>query len=386
VAEQNEARRSHLEGTLGILSVAALWGSTFPVMKLAFSQADPMPFLALRFAFASLGLWAAIRISGAKPKMSREGLAVGVLVFLGFALQLEGLAGTSATKSAFITGLNVPIVPLIEYIAFRRRLKFRAALAIALGLLGLSMLTEAVRGITPSRGDVLTLGCAVLWALQIVAVDRLARDIEPASLALNQALPTLCLALIVSPLLGERNIQPSPPVLGAAAYTGLMATAAAFSMQAWAQRRIPPELAALGLLSILPSASLAPMGSLTSTSPDSGVSSGLTSISFAPLLFATKGISAAGYTTALVPMTSMTLAELARLKASNQASSGSGSPNQTTSGLSSDPHSEHLGGISTGGADSSLTRLHPVHLARVSLPWSSTTLTLPALKWRPSTF
>jgi len=249
VAERNGARISYLGGILGVLGVAALWGSTFPVMKLAFSQADPMPFLAARFAFASLALWAAIRISGAKPKISREGLAVGVLVFLGFALQLEGLAGTSATKSAFITGLNVPMVPLIEYVAFRRKVRLRAALAIALGLLGLSMLTEAVRGIAPSRGDVLTLGCAVLWALQIVAVDRLARDIEPASLALNQALPTLCLALLVSPLLGERTLLPSPPVLGAAAYTGLMATAVAFSMQAWAQRRIPPELAALGLLS-----------------------------------------------------------------------------------------------------------------------------------------
>ncbi len=235
-------------GIAGILTVAALWGGTFPAMKHAFQTSDPMPFLAARFAFASAAIWMGLRLAGRRPRVTRWGLATGILVFLGFALQLEGLTGTSATKSAFITGLNAPLVPVIEYLAFRRRPPLRSILAVLLGVSGLGLLTGAVQGIPISRGDALTFGCAVVWAAQVVAVDRLVRTVDPASLALSQALPTLGLAALFSLILGETSLPASGAALAPAAYTGLLATALAFFLQAWAQARIPPESAALGLL------------------------------------------------------------------------------------------------------------------------------------------
>ncbi len=247
-ADLDDLRAQRLQGVAGILGVAALWGGTFPAMKHAFQTSDPMPFLAVRFAFASAALWAGMRLTGRRPRVTRWGAATGVLVFMGFAFQLEGLAGTSATKSAFITGLNAPLVPAIEYLAFGRRPSARSILAVSLGVVGLGLLTGAIWGIPLSRGDALTLVCAFIWAAQVVAVDRLARSTDPASLALSQFLPTLGLAALLSPLLGETSLPTTWPAAASAAYTGLLATALAFFLQAWAQARVPPEAAALGLL------------------------------------------------------------------------------------------------------------------------------------------
>lgn len=235
-------------GIIAILTVAALWGGTFTAMKSAFYSADPMPFLLTRFALALLILSVLYSIRGRRPKLSQIGMLAGLMVFLGFALQMEGLTGISATKSAFITGLNAPLVPLFELILFRRRPKARAVLAIFLGVFGLALLTEVVHGMPLATGDILTLGCAVAWALQIVVVDRASKVLSPDDVAFNEFLVTLALALVSVPVLGEYNMPLDPVVIAAVLYSGILATVVAFYLQAWAQERISPESAALGLM------------------------------------------------------------------------------------------------------------------------------------------
>ncbi len=237
-----------LWGLLAILSVAALWGGTFTAMKSAFSLADPMPFLLVRFALALAILSLAYLISGRRPSLSRMGMLAGIMVFSGFALQMEGLRDISATKSAFITGLNVPLVPLFELILFGRRPRLRAILAIILGITGLALLTEVIHGIPLGAGDILTLGCAVAWALQIVVVDRASKGIPPEDVTFDESLVTVLLAAASMPILGEYSLPPDPVVVMAVLYSGILATVLAFYLQAWAQVRISPESAALGLM------------------------------------------------------------------------------------------------------------------------------------------
>ncbi len=237
-----------LWGLLAILSVAALWGGTFTAMKSAFSLADPMPFLLVRFALALAILSLAYLISGRRPSLSRMGMLAGIMVFSGFALQMEGLRDISATKSAFITGLNVPLVPLFELILFGRRPRLRAILAIILGITGLALLTEVIHGIPLGAGDILTLGCAVAWALQIVVVDRASKGMPPEDVTFDESLVTVLLAAASMPILGEYSLPPDPVVVMAVLYSGILATVLAFYLQAWAQVRISPESAALGLM------------------------------------------------------------------------------------------------------------------------------------------
>ncbi len=240
--------RGSAAGTIAILTVAALWGGTFTAMKSAFYSADPLPFLLTRFALALLILSLLYFIRGIRPKLSQIGLLAGLMVFLGFAFQMEGLTGISATKSAFITGLNAPLVPLFELILFRRKPKARAVLAIFLGVLGLALLTEVAYGMPLATGDLLTLGCAVAWALQIVVVDRASKVLSPDDVAFNEFLVTLTLALASIPVLGEYSMPLDPVVIAAVLYSGILATVVAFYLQAWAQERISPESAALGLM------------------------------------------------------------------------------------------------------------------------------------------
>ncbi len=240
--------QSTFAGIIAILGVAALWGGTFTAMKAAFYTADPMPFLFLRFLFALLVLLMVYAFRGVKPKFSKLGTLAGLTVFAGYALQMEGLTGISATKSAFITGLNVSLVPIFEFMFFSRRPKVRAILAITLGILGLALLTGAIHGIPLTTGDLLTIGCAVAWALQIVIVDRAVKGLEPIDLTFNESIPTLLLAAASSPLVGEFDLPLDSTVLMAALYTGVLATVLAFFLQAWAQRVISPESAALGLM------------------------------------------------------------------------------------------------------------------------------------------
>lgn len=233
---------------IALLIVAALWGGTFTAMKFALYSADPMPFLLTRFSLALLVLALFYAFKGRRPKLSRIGVLAGLMVFLGFALQMEGLTGISATKSAFITGLSAPLVPLFELILLGRRPRSRAVLAILLGVLGLALLTGVITGIPLSAGDILTLGCAAAWALQIIAVDRASKVLSPDDIAFNEFLITIILALFMIPTLGEYDIHSDPVVLAAVLYTGILATVIAFYLQAWAQERVPPESAALGLM------------------------------------------------------------------------------------------------------------------------------------------
>ncbi len=240
--------RGNAAGIVAILTVAALWGGTFTAMKSAFYSADPMPFLLTRFALALMILLSIYYLRGRRPKITRTGMLAGIMVFLGFALQMEGLTGISATKSAFITGLNAPLVPLFELILFRRRPRARAVLAIFLGVLGLALLTGVIHGIPLTTGDLLTLGCAVAWALQIVVVDKASKVLPPDDVAFNEFLVTLLLASAFAPVLGEYDLPLDPVVIVAVLYSGILATVIAFYLQAWAQERISPESAALGLM------------------------------------------------------------------------------------------------------------------------------------------
>ncbi len=240
--------RDNAAGLVAILTVAALWGGTFTAMKSAFYSADPMPFLLTRFALALMILLPTYYLRGRRPKITRTGMLAGIMVFLGFALQMEGLTGISATKSAFITGLNAPLVPLFEWILFHRRPRAKAVLAIFLGVLGLALLTGVIHGIPLTVGDLLTVGCAVAWALQIVVVDEASKTLTPDDVAFNEFFVTFLLALALAPALGEYDMPLDLVVIAAVIYSGILATVIAFYLQAWAQERIPPESAALGLM------------------------------------------------------------------------------------------------------------------------------------------
>ncbi|HCL85214.1 MAG TPA: hypothetical protein DIC45_01595, partial [Comamonadaceae bacterium] len=103
--------RHERQGLAALLLVVAVWGTTFPAMKLLSAHLDALQIIWARFAIALLVLAPAWR--GLRADERRWGLLLGGLLFLAFWLQIEGLARTSSNRNAFVTGLNVLVVPLL---------------------------------------------------------------------------------------------------------------------------------------------------------------------------------------------------------------------------------------------------------------------------------
>jgi drug/metabolite transporter (DMT)-like permease len=236
--------RPHWAADGALLFITAIWGATFVTVKTALDDADTLTFLALRFSLGALV--AALLARGAlRNRMAwRGGVVLGVLLFGGYALQTWGLELTSPSRSAFITGLTVAFVPFAQLAVFRKRPSAAALVGVGVSVVGLALLTGLdVAGGVPA-GDALTLGCAVVYAFQIALTGKYAREAPPTALVTVQLLLTAALAALLVPL-GPMRLRPTPELWGAVVVTGVVASAIAISLQAWAQARTTPVRAAL---------------------------------------------------------------------------------------------------------------------------------------------
>lgn len=225
------ADRRELLAELLLLAVAAVWGTTFVLVKNALADIGPFYFLAQRFLAAFALLWAMYwrRVRASWRRALRPALFIGLLLFAGYALQTVGLMYTTAANSGFITGLNVALVPLLAAALYRQRPDGGTVLGAGVATLGLALLSLSAEW-RINYGDVLTLGCAVAFALQIVGVGRYAPRQDAVVLAVLQVgvvgvvSAAAAVALEPAPLF-------SPPVWWALAVTTVFATALAFVVQ-----------------------------------------------------------------------------------------------------------------------------------------------------------
>jgi len=197
-----------------------------------------MSFLAARFSLAAVVLF--LCFPRRAFRITRRGLAVAALLGLwltaGYALQTVGLLYTTASKSAFITGLSVVLVPLLSLIVSRALPRITSLLAVLLAIGGLYLLTSpAAMGL--NLGDLLTLGCAGAFALHIVTTERAAPHHDPLPLALWQIATTAVACTILMGVFESPRLPLTPWTIAALAITGVLATALAFAVQMWAQRR-----------------------------------------------------------------------------------------------------------------------------------------------------
>lgn len=170
------ARRRKAETYL--LLVTIIWGSTFVVTKSFLDEVPPLYYTAFRYLLAS-GILLAIfrsRLIRLSPIAIRKGTVLGIVLYAGFALQTIGLQYTTASKSAFFTGLLVVLTPIVY--AFSRRflnlqskeLKVGNLVGVLCATTGLYFLTSP-GGSSFNTGDLLTTGCALLFAYYIVYLD-----------------------------------------------------------------------------------------------------------------------------------------------------------------------------------------------------------------------
>ncbi len=236
---------------LALLVLTLLWGTTFHFVKLVLDVASPAVFLAARFGTAALVLAPAwlVRRDRPGPGFFRDALLLGLFMLAGFGLQTLGLGMTTPARSGFLTGLSVLVVPFIARFALGRRVRAASWGGVALAVAGLALLARPFAWdlAAPTwRGDVLTLGCAVAFALQIVFTSEWSPRHPLVPFVLGQVLVTFAGAALLIPAENPfLRREGAARFAGTVAFTGIAMTAAAFFVMNWAQRRTSAVRAAL---------------------------------------------------------------------------------------------------------------------------------------------
>lgn len=238
-----------------------IWGGTFVIVKNSLADISSMLFVGIRFLIASLILlpFAIKELKKLDGKSIGMGLLVGIFLFLGFSTQTVGLNYTTATKSGFITGSLVMFTPLLQLIIERRKPALGAlfgSLLVLMGLVFLSVKDTSILnlfyelGSNFNFGDVMTLLCAIFFAMQIVFLDKVSRRINFKALTFLQLSATSSLAIILAIALSALGIEPmkaefTGSLLGGLAYTAILATFVTMTIQTRFQKEVTPTKAGI---------------------------------------------------------------------------------------------------------------------------------------------
>ena len=230
---------------VAVIAVTAVWGVTFVQVKDAVEIYPLFAFLAVRYAIATgtLALVGTGRLSSLGRSGLTAGAVIGALLGAGIALQTAGLARSMVSSTGFITGLYVVFTPLFGLLLFRTRVGLEVWLGVCLSVIGLSMLAGIHVG-SPG-GNLLVLASAAVQALQILIVERYASRYD--AIALTLVTMAACFAgfLVIALAIGELEVPHGWTVWGALLVTGVFASALAYLIQIWAQRRISAARIAL---------------------------------------------------------------------------------------------------------------------------------------------
>ncbi len=242
-----------LKAHLLLVLITFIWGATFVVIKNALTDVTPLFFNAVRMVLASACLlaifWPHVR------RMQRAafwaGATAGVFLWLGYEFQTTGLRLTTPSKSGFLTGISVALVPVFLALFWKRKVNHWTLFGVLTAFVGLVLMTVPAgdnawaEWSSVNAGDLLTLACAVAFAFQIIFLGR-ATQLHPfQQIAFLQAAVAAVLMLATAPLLEPIAVTWTPRVVWAIVVTGVLGTAVAFTVQAWAQQFTPATHTAL---------------------------------------------------------------------------------------------------------------------------------------------
>jgi len=227
-----------------LLTCCFFWGVTFVVVKNALIDISVFGYLAARFVLGALPMIWIYRDD--LRKLTREetwaGVQVGLFMFGGYAFQTAGIARTTASKAAFITGISVVFVPIFLAVFWRKKISAWAWGGAAASFVGLYFLTVPMQGFTDlNRGDLLVLVCAVLYAFQIIFIARYTGKYSLGALSCLQVILAGVLSTIAVPLLNVTRWEPffvrfTFQMEFGVIVTAIFTTALAYPLLVWGQR------------------------------------------------------------------------------------------------------------------------------------------------------
>lgn len=230
--------------TILLVSLTAVWGSTFFLIRDLIEHVPPLDFLALRFSIAAVVMvvvfWRPLRAL-TRPQVLM-GAGLGTLYGLAQILQTQGLATTPASVSGFITGTYVVLTPIFTGLLLRERVPRSTWVAVLCATAGLALLS--LNGLSVGFGESLTLLAAALYALHIVGLGRYTANTIATGLSVVQMI-VIALLTIVGAVPHGIILPSSPGQWASVLYMVVFASIAALWVQTWAQAHMPATRAAI---------------------------------------------------------------------------------------------------------------------------------------------
>lgn len=232
---------------LALLFVTLVWGATFPVLKIATARLSGVETTALRFVIAAVCMLPfAMRL----PRHTwRDGALMGALVLVSYVLQAYGLEFISSNRSAFLTSLNVLMVPFLA-VAFGTRLTWPVLAAAGMACFGIGLMSW--EGGAHFVADAATVLSALAYALYVILLSHRAALHKARELAAAQIvwMAILGCAWMLAGAVGTDRLQTlaarvDTQVFAGLCYLGIVATSGMLFLQALAQRHVPASKAAL---------------------------------------------------------------------------------------------------------------------------------------------
>lgn len=228
-----------------LLFVSAAWGSGFIAQRIAAGRMGNFTFNGARFLLAALLLLLLVRF---KIKIPQSDLGwttlAGAILFAASTLQQVGIETTTAGNAGFITGLYVVIIPILLAIFGRQRLRAATWAAALLAAAGTMLLSTAGR-FKPASGDWIELAGAVLWAVHVIVVGKMARRMDSLQFTIGQFAVCGLLNAVFGLLLEFPPLPGDAVEWLAVLYSALVPIGLGFTLQVFAQRHAPPADAAI---------------------------------------------------------------------------------------------------------------------------------------------
>ncbi len=246
--------RKQLRGSACLLLATFIWGTTFIAQSVGMDHIGPFTFQAVRCTLAVIGLmpviWLFDRKDGKRfptqwkdKKLWKAGLFCGIPLFLACNLQQVGIVYTTAGKAGFLTAMYIVLVPVLG-LFLKRKFTFIVPVSVAIAVAGLYLLSFA--GVFRINiGDILLLGSALMFAVQILAVDHFAAETD--SLRLNCLQAAVCAvgSAIVTCFTEDVSVSGLLDCWFPLCYAGFLSMGAAYSFQIIGQKHVEPTTASL---------------------------------------------------------------------------------------------------------------------------------------------
>ena len=237
----------------GLILVTVIWGGGFVASDMALGSMKPFQIMMVRFLLASV-LMRMISMGQHKKEGKLEnragaikaGILMGIALFAGFALQIIGLQYTTPSKNAFLTALNVVIVPFIAFIILKKKVGMKGIIGAIMSVIGVALLS--LNGnLTLSLGDGLTLFCAVGFAFQIFFTSEFVKKYPASVLNMVQMITAFVLSAVSLVIFGENDFQVTTQGWLSVLYLGVISTTVCYLLQTACQKYVDETKAAIVL-------------------------------------------------------------------------------------------------------------------------------------------